>query len=43
QAGIIQESGFDLRCYTVNDPGRAEKLFGWGVRSVFTDYPDRLL
>ncbi len=43
EAVLIRENGFDLRCYTVNDYGRAETLFGWGVRSVFTDYPDRLL
>ncbi len=42
KAERIRESGFDLRCYTVNDPGRAETLFGWGVRSVFTDYPGRV-
>ncbi len=34
--------GYDLRCFTVNDPKRARRLRSWGVASVFTDYPDRL-
>lgn len=39
----ITDAGVPLRCYTVNDCERAEILFGWGVQSIFTDYPDRFL
>jgi len=35
----IRESGYPLLAYTVNDPGRANTLFGWGVSSVFSDVP----
>ena len=35
----IRESGYALLAYTVNDPGRANTLFGWGVSSVFSDVP----
>lgn len=35
----IRESGYPLLAYTINDPGRANTLFGWGVTSVFSDFP----
>ena len=35
----IRKSGYPLLAYTVNDPGRANTLFGWGVTSVFSDFP----
>jgi glycerophosphoryl diester phosphodiesterase len=35
----VRESGYPLLAYTVNDPGRAHTLFGWGVISVFSDVP----
>jgi glycerophosphoryl diester phosphodiesterase len=35
----IRESGYPLLAYTVNDPRRADTLFGWGVTSVFSDVP----
>lgn len=38
----IIKAGYDLRCFTVNDPDRARELKSWGVASVFTDFPDRL-
>lgn len=41
QARAVIDAGFDLRCYTVNRPRQAAKLFGWGVQSLFSDYPDR--
>jgi len=40
-SAVIQ-AGYDLRCFTVNDPNRAQELKSWGVVSVFTDFPDRL-
>lgn len=39
----VKDAGLALRCYTVNDPDRARRLFGWGVDAVFTDCPDRIL
>jgi glycerophosphoryl diester phosphodiesterase len=39
----IIEHGFSLRCYTVNENKRAQTLYAWGVHSVFTDYPDRIV
>lgn len=39
----VRDRGYGLRCFTVNERARAETLFGWGVESVFSDYPDRLL
>jgi glycerophosphoryl diester phosphodiesterase len=39
----VRESGYPLLAYTVNDPGRASTLFGWGVTSVFSDVPHILL
>lgn len=41
QARAVIDAGFDLRCYTVNRPQQAARLFRWGVQSVFSDYPDR--
>ena len=29
--------------YTVNEPSAWERLIGWGVDGITTDYPDRLL
>ena len=38
----VTKAGYDLRCFTVNDSGRAEELRSWGVVSVFTDFPERI-
>ena len=35
-------TGRPVLAYTVNDPQRADELFGWGVAGVFTDAPGRL-
>lgn len=42
-ASEIIAAGYDLRCFTVNNPDRAEVLFGWGVQAIFTDFPDRFI
>ena len=34
---FIHNAGFRILTYTVNDPGRAAKLIGWGVDAVITD------
>ena len=38
----IRRAGYPLLAYTVNDPERAKALFDFGVKSVFSDVPDRL-
>ena len=38
----VRQAGFALACYTVNDPGEAERLFAAGVDAIFTDRPDRI-
>ena len=43
QAEEVLEAGYALRAFTVNSARRASKLYGWGVQSLFTDYPERLL
>lgn len=40
QVASVRQAGLGVRVYTVNDPGRAAALSGWGVSSVFTDYPN---
>jgi glycerophosphoryl diester phosphodiesterase len=39
----VIEAGFPLLAYTVNAPMRAHELLGWGLTSVFTDCPDRVI
>lgn len=43
RAHQVLDAGYKLRCFTVNERARAETLFSWGVESVFSDYPDRVL
>lgn len=38
----IKDAGFKVCAYTVNSKRQALKFFGWGVDSVFSDYPDLL-
>jgi glycerophosphoryl diester phosphodiesterase len=42
-ASEVRVAGYPLLAYTVNDPGRASTLFDWGVTSVISDTPRRLL
>ncbi|MEM9684024.1 MAG: glycerophosphodiester phosphodiesterase [Pseudomonadota bacterium] len=42
-AAEVRQAGYRLFSYTVNDASRARLLYDWGVESLFTDYPDRLL
>jgi glycerophosphoryl diester phosphodiesterase len=37
----FRSAGYAVRAYTVNDLDMAEKLFGWGVESICTNYPER--
>ena len=43
RVGTVVAAGVGVRAFNVNDPTRAEELFGWGVRGVFSDFPDRIL
>lgn len=43
QAKAFNDAGVPFRCYTVNDPEEAKRLFDWGCEAIFTDYPDRFL
>lgn len=43
QVEAVREAGYGVRCFTVNDRKRAETLYIWGVETVITDRPDRLL
>lgn len=38
----MKHQGFDVYAYTVNSLERAQELAEWGVKGVFTDFPDRL-
>ena len=37
----IIDQGFDVYVYTVNDEERARQLKNWGVKGIFTDYPNK--
>ena len=43
RVAMIRESGYAVLAFTVNEPERAQELWQWGVTSVFTDHPERLL
>lgn len=36
----VKEQGYVVCSYTVNRKRLANKLFGWGVDAIFSDYPD---
>ncbi|MDN6067676.1 MAG: glycerophosphoryl diester phosphodiesterase, partial [Staphylococcus equorum] len=39
----IITQGYTLNVWTVNDKGRANELFNWGVNGIFTDIANELL
>ena len=43
QARQVRAAGFPLLAYTVNEAARAKELMGWGVSSVISDNPERML
>lgn len=43
QAADFRAADVPFRCYTVNEPTDAERLFSWGCEAIFTDFPDRFL
>lgn len=36
----VRDAGYQLLCYTVNDPSAFHPYWAWGVTSAFTDDPD---
>lgn len=38
----VKDQGYIVCAYTVNRKRLANKLFGWGVDAIFSDYPDLL-
>ena len=42
RARDILNSGYTLRCFTVNKVNRAMQLLNWGVHGIISDYPDRI-
>ena len=42
RAKDILNSGYTLRCFTVNKVDRAMQLLNWGVHGIISDYPDRI-
>ena len=43
QVQQINSVGYPVRCFTVNSVHTAKRLFEWGVESLITDYPLRLI
>ena len=41
-AARVRAAGHGLLVYTVNEPGDARRLFGWGIDCVVTDAVDRI-
>ena len=42
QVQTIQNQGFKIYTYTVNDPADIQKMRDWGVDGVFCNYPERM-
>ncbi|MBX9704313.1 MAG: glycerophosphoryl diester phosphodiesterase, partial [Silvanigrellaceae bacterium] len=42
-ANFIHEKGYPILVYTVNSNERAQELFSWGIQSVISDFPDKIL
>lgn len=42
-ARAIKAAGFDLYCYTVNDPQLFQPYWSWGADGIFTDRPQDFL
>jgi len=38
----VQDAGFRLAVWTVNEPARAQELLAWGVDAIITDIIDRI-
>jgi glycerophosphoryl diester phosphodiesterase len=40
---MVKNEGWHCAVYTVDDPARAKRLLAWGVDSIITNVPDRLI
>ena len=43
RARALNEAGYAIRAFTVNNRRRGARLLGWGVQGVITNYPERML
>lgn len=43
QVAEIRGLGLDVYCYTVNSLVKSKELFAWGIRGIFTDFPERFI
>jgi glycerophosphoryl diester phosphodiesterase len=43
QVNQINNGGYSVRCFTVNSSHTAKRLLEWGVETLITDYPLRLI
>jgi glycerophosphoryl diester phosphodiesterase len=41
QVTDLKQAGYDVYCYTVNEPQLVENHWKWGIDGIFTDYPQR--
>jgi|TARA_B110000902_G_scaffold51271_1_gene58990 glycerophosphoryl diester phosphodiesterase len=41
QVEAIKAAGYEVYCYTPNDPELVKAHWGWGVDAIITDYPQR--
>ena len=41
-AAEVKAAGYQLACFTVNDPKRAKRLAGWPVDCLISDAPDQI-
>jgi glycerophosphoryl diester phosphodiesterase len=42
RVAALKGVGLDVLAYTVNDPDQARGLWGWGVDSIFSDWPEQM-
>ncbi|UYV17715.1 glycerophosphoryl diester phosphodiesterase [Halomonas qaidamensis] len=40
QAAAMRRDGYEILCYTANDPGAFESRWNWGIASAITDEPE---
>jgi len=41
-AAEVKAAGYQLACFTINDPARAKRLAGWAVDCLISDAPDQV-
>ncbi len=43
QVAAMTGAGYPVRSFTVNDPDIAKRLLDWGVESIITNFPEKML